>query len=82
MIEVLQQRPDIMAVLDVTDPEPPLEGSEFYSLPNCILTPHIAGSLGLEVHRMSEYMVTQFNNVIQGLPTQYEVDHKLLERMA
>lgn len=82
LIEVLQQRPDLMAVLDVTDPEPPLEGSAFYELPNCILTPHIAGSMGLEVHRMSEYMVTQFNNVVQGLPTQYEVDHKLLERMA
>lgn len=82
LIEVLQNRPDIMAVLDVTDPEPPVEGSEFYALPNCILTPHIAGSIGLEVRRMSEYMVTQFNNVVQGLPTQYEVDFKLLERMA
>ena len=82
LIEALRQRPDIMAVLDVTDPEPPLESSEFYALPNCILTPHIAGSIGQEVHRMSEYMVAQFNNVVRNLPTQYEVDCNLLERMA
>lgn len=33
----------IIAALDVTDPEPLPQGSEFWNLPNVILTPHIAG---------------------------------------
>ena len=44
MVEVLKQRPDLYAVLDVTYPEPPVEGSPLYILDNVILTPHIAGS--------------------------------------
>ena len=51
MIAILQQRPDLYAVLDVTYPEPPEPGSALYSLPNVVLTPHIAGSLGAECHR-------------------------------
>ena len=82
MIEVLTQRPDLFAVLDVTDPEPPVENSPLYSLHNCIITPHIAGSLGNEVHRMSQYMVTEFNHYMQGEPCQYEVTLEMLQWMA
>lgn len=40
------------AVLDVTDPEPlPIE-SELLRLPNVIVTPHLAGSLGTETRRL------------------------------
>jgi len=53
LADVLRSRPDLTAVLDVTWPEPPVAGHPFYSLPNCVLTPHIAGSSGDEVHRMS-----------------------------
>lgn len=82
LIEVLTERPDLAAVLDVTFPEPPVEGSPFYSLPNCFLTPHIAGSLGQEVCRMSEYMVVEFEHYIKNEPCQYEVTMKMLEKMA
>lgn len=34
----------IVAALDVTDPEPPLEDSPLWKQPNIYLTPHIAGS--------------------------------------
>jgi phosphoglycerate dehydrogenase-like enzyme len=34
----------IQAVLDVTDPEIPPDGSPFYDLPNVFLTPHVAGA--------------------------------------
>lgn len=47
MIEVLTQRPDLYAVLDVNYPEPPHPESPFYSLPKVLLTPHIVGSVGL-----------------------------------
>lgn len=82
LISVLKERYDLMAILDVTDPEPPLEDSEFYSLENCILTPHIAGSSGNEVHRMSEYMRDEFLSLIENKPTKYEITLSMLKTMA
>jgi len=82
LIDVLKNRPDLTAVLDVTFPEPPEQNSEFYTLPNCILTPHIAGSIGDEVIRMGEYMKTEYENFIQKKPCQYEVTLEMLRTMA
>lgn len=82
LARVLAERPDLTAVLDVTYPEPPLEGHPFYELPNCVLTPHIAGSSGNEVHRMAEYMAKEFQSYVSGQPTKYEVSMKMLETMA
>ena len=82
LCKVLADRSDITALLDVTWPEPPVEGHPFYSLKNCILTPHIAGSAGMEVFRMSEYMVNEYNKYIAGEKTQYEVSLKMLKTMA
>ena len=82
LVRALTERPDLTAVLDVTYPEPaPLEHA-FYSLPNCFLTPHIAGSLGNEVHRMAEYMYEEFIRYVGGEPNKYEVTEKMLETMA
>lgn len=82
LVEVLRNRPDLTAVLDVTYPEPPVAGHPFYELPNCIITPHIAGSIGNEVHRMACYMAEEFQNYVSGRPTRYEVSLKMLETMA
>lgn len=82
LVKVLKERPDIFAVLDVTDPEPSENGHAFYSLPNCTLTPHIAGSMGREVHRMAEYMLNEFHLYKNNNPTEYEVTQKMLETMA
>ena len=82
LAEVLAERPDLFAVLDVTMPEPPVEDHPFYQLPNCILTPHIAGSLGNEVRRMGEYMLNEFSHYVKGEPCEYEVTEKMLERLA
>lgn len=82
LIRVLQARPDLTAILDVTYPEPPEKGSLLYTLENCILTPHIAGSSGNEVRRMGAYMEEEYRNFIQNLPCRYEVTIEMLETMA
>lgn len=82
LVRTLTERPDLTAVLDVTHPEPSPAGHPFYSLPNCFMTPHIAGSLGGEVVRMAEYMVDEYERLTAGAPVKYEVTLKMLETMA
>ncbi|MBQ2704936.1 MAG: hydroxyacid dehydrogenase [Clostridia bacterium] len=82
LIKVLKDRPDVVAILDVTDPEPPLPDSEFFDLPNCYITPHIAGSNGEEVKRMGEYMLDEYERFIKGEPCKYEVTLEMLKTMA
>lgn len=82
LISTLKERPDLTAVLDVTEPEPPLSDNNLYKLENCILTPHIAGSSGMEVHRMAEYMLAEFEAFVQNKPCRFEVTAKMLETMA
>jgi phosphoglycerate dehydrogenase-like enzyme len=82
LVRALTEVPTRVAVLDVTDPEPPLADSPFYTMENVILTSHIAGSQQDEFHRMSEYMRDEAYAFEQGLPTRYSVTLKMLETMA
>ncbi|MBI1295977.1 glycerate dehydrogenase [bacterium] len=66
MIAVLQDRPDLWAILDVTYPEPPVPGSPLYTLPNVVLTPHIAGSLDNECRRMGRLAVEDLRKFVNG----------------
>ena len=82
LVRVLRERPDLTALLDVTYPEPPVDDHPFYTLPNCLLTPHIAGSAGDEVARMGEYMIRECESYLKGEACKYEVSMKMLETMA
>ena len=82
LINTLKARPDLTALLDVTFPEPPEEGSELYTLANCILTPHIAGSEGNEVRRMGDYMRQEYQKYLRKEPCKYEVTLEMLKTMA
>ena len=82
LVKLLEEREDITAILDVTHPEPPVEGHSFYKLENCILTPHIAGSSGDEVKRMSEYMYNEALLFDRGEKTNYSVSLEMLKTMA
>ena len=82
LVRVLRERPDLTALLDVTYPEPPADDHPFYTLPNCLLTPHIAGSAGDEVARMGEYMLDEYRAYLNGEFCKYEVSMKMLETMA
>ncbi|HET6858160.1 MAG TPA: hydroxyacid dehydrogenase [Streptomyces sp.] len=61
------------AVLDVTDPELPPPDSPLYDLPNVLLTPHVAGSLGGELHRMADQSLDELERYASGLPFAYAV---------
>ncbi len=82
LIDTLKKRHDITAVLDVTFPEPVAANSELYQLENCVLTPHIAGSAGNEVHRMAEFITDEFYRYVYGEPCKYEVTIESLKTMA
>lgn len=82
MITVLEQRPDLHAVLDVTDPEPPELASPLYTLPNVTLTPHIAGSLGSERRRMGQAMIEELRRLIAGETLQHKVTREQIQLMA
>ncbi len=56
------------AILDVTEPEPLPADSLLYDLPNVMITPHIAGSLGSETRRMSESALDELERYLSGKP--------------
>jgi len=78
MVELASRRGDIQFILDVTHPEPPEGASPLYSLPNVILTPHIAGSMGTECRRMGHYMVEELKRYLTGAPLKWQLTRDLL----
>ena len=78
LIRVLKNRPDLTALLDVTNPEPPDDDSELYRLPNVFLTPHIAGSLNDEVHRMARLAIDECRCYASGEALRHEVTEEML----
>lgn len=73
MIAVLQQRPDLTALLDVTDPEPPTADSPLFTLPNVFLTPHISGSIDGECRRMGRFIASEVRRYINGAGLEGEI---------
>ncbi|MDA5282518.1 hydroxyacid dehydrogenase [Streptomyces sp. Isolate_45] len=61
------------AVLDVTVPEVLPADSPLYALPNVVLTPHIAGSLGRELHRMAAAAADELARWTAGRPFAHPV---------
>src|SRR5690606_22742231 len=56
----------IDAILDVTDPEPLPCGHGLLSLPDVSVTPHRAGSLGAETHRLAQQALGALEDVVAG----------------
>jgi phosphoglycerate dehydrogenase-like enzyme len=72
----------ISAVLDVTDPEPLAPEDVLFELPNVQLTPHVAGSLGTELRRMTALAIEEVERFAAGRPPGHPVSREDLERMA
>ncbi|WP_442818650.1 hydroxyacid dehydrogenase [Streptomyces sp. NBC_01320] len=72
----------IHAVLDVTEPEVLPVSSPLYSLPNVLLTPHIAGSLGGELLRITRSALDEVERYCAGREFAYPVTRAALSTSA
>lgn len=72
----------ICAILDVTDPEPLPEESEFFALPNVALTPHVAGSQGTELRRMADWVCDEVERYAEGRPARNPITRDIIDRTA
>ncbi|MFZ3555103.1 hydroxyacid dehydrogenase [Streptomyces sp. BH055] len=72
----------ISAVLDVTEPEVPAADSPLYGLPNVLMTPHMAGSLGNELGRMADAATAELERYARGEPFAHAVAPDELARSA
>lgn len=73
MLDVLTERPDIQAMIDVCSPSPPLPSSRLFDLPNVLLTPHLSASLGRDCLRLGDAMVDEFERFTANLPLDWEI---------
>lgn len=73
---------DLFAVLDVTTPWELPADSGFYSNPNVLLTPHIAGSLGTELERLAATAVEEAIRAAHGEPLRFSLPAERLHLTA
>ena len=72
----------ISAIVDTTEPEVCAPDSPLYTLPNVLLTPHLAGAAGGELLRMGESALDELARFAAGLPFRHPVALQDLERSA
>ncbi|MFI9777910.1 hydroxyacid dehydrogenase [Streptomyces sp. NPDC051956] len=82
LVRVLEERPDLFAVLDVTDPEPAVPGSPLFTVDNVVVTPHLAGSLGPERRLLGRAMAEELDRYVAGQPLRHEVTAEAMEHAA
>jgi phosphoglycerate dehydrogenase-like enzyme len=63
----------LFAILDVTEPEPLPADDPLCGVPNIVITPHLAGSLGSEVLRLTDLALDELTRWIAGEPLRTEV---------
>ena len=80
----MERRPGLQAIIDVTDPEePPGPNHPYRRLPNVVLTPHLAGTVGPGKTALGDLAVEELHrHLIQGEPPLYPVTREMLEYVA
>ncbi|MCZ9880590.1 hydroxyacid dehydrogenase [Arthrobacter sp. B2a2-09] len=73
IIQVLQERLDLFAILDVTWPEPPADDSPLYDLPNVLLTGHTAGAVGSECRALGRLVADEVARFASGAPLRHAI---------
>lgn len=71
LVAVLRERPDLTAVLDVTDPEPAPADSPLRALRNVVLTPHIAGARHREIELLMRVALDELERHLRDEPLLY-----------
>ena len=69
----------LIAGLDVFDPEPLPRESRLRSLPNAFITPHIAWYAPNVFYRYFGCMALEFERFFKGKPLQHELTHRMVE---
>lgn len=82
MIRALGERHDLVAVLDVTWPEPPVADSPLWRMPNVFLTSHIAGAHGNEVCYMADLCIQEAEMIRNNQAAPHSVTLERLKTMA
>lgn len=70
------------ACLDVTDPEPPKADSPLRKLPNCIMTPHVAGLFNNGKYKIGAHVYEEMVRYNQGEALLTEVTKEMLSTIA
>jgi phosphoglycerate dehydrogenase-like enzyme len=65
---------ELFAVLDVTTPWVLEHDHPLYVSDHALLTPHIAGSLGVELHRLADVVIDELRRLAIGHPLEHEVE--------
>ena len=81
MIRVLAARPDLTALLEVTEPEPPALDSPLWEMPNIVISPHMGGTVGDDVVRLADCAIEEFEAWTAGRPPRHEITAGILETM-
>lgn len=82
LAEFLARRQDVFAVLDVTEPEELPADHPLLTLPNVLVSPHIAGSLGAEEARLGDLAAAEIIRFADGEALRHEVTRDLMPRSA
>ncbi len=72
----------LAAILDVADPDPLPADHPLLARPNVFVTPHVAGAMGNELHRLAELAVVEVERFAHGRPPLHPVRHEDLDRIA
>lgn len=82
LLRVLTDRPDLFAHIDVITDETDYSTHSLARMPNAFLTPHLAGSHGLECHRMGAMALQECQNFLNDIAPITPVTHKNFQLMA
>lgn len=70
------------ACLDVRDPEPPAEDDCLRELPNCIMSPHLAGLAKNGLYKIGKHVCDEIDRYLAGEKMIGEVTKEMLANMA
>ena len=82
LARALREEPGRFALLDVTRQEPVPADHEFLTLPNMLLTPHIAGVGRQEVLAYDDLLLEELDRWLAGEPLRHAVTLDMLRTMA